>query len=68
MMAGVVTRIQILGVEVVHIPGGCTSLCQPVDIGVNCQCMYLLLRYRILHYAIWYRLRIDGYCMVQALV
>lgn len=30
----------------------------------KCQCMYLLLRYRILHYAIWYRPRIDGYCMV----
>ncbi|KAI2490887.1 DDE superfamily endonuclease [Fragilaria crotonensis] len=35
MMASVVTRIQNLGVEVHHIPGGCTSLCQPVDIGVN---------------------------------
>ena len=35
MMAGVVTRIKNLGVKVVHIPGGCTSLCQPVDIGVN---------------------------------
>jgi len=35
MMASVVTRIQSLGVEVQHIPGGCTSLCQPVDIGVN---------------------------------
>ena len=37
MMAGVVTRIKNLGVEVVHIPpaGGCTALCQPVDIGVN---------------------------------
>jgi len=23
-----------LGVEVQHIPGGCTSLCQPMDIGV----------------------------------
>ena len=34
-MTGVVTRVQNLGVEVVHIPGGCTSLCQPVDIGVN---------------------------------
>ena len=34
-MAGVVTRINNLGVEVVHIPGGCTSLCQSVDIGVN---------------------------------
>ncbi|KAI2514125.1 Pogo transposable element with KRAB domain [Fragilaria crotonensis] len=35
MMASVVTRIQNLGVEVQHIPGGCTSLCQPVDIGVS---------------------------------
>jgi hypothetical protein len=35
MMASVVGRIQDLGVEVEHIPGGCTSLCQPVDIGVN---------------------------------
>ena len=23
------------GVEVIHIPGGCTSLCQPVDVGFN---------------------------------
>ncbi len=35
MMASVVTRIQDLGVEVEHIPGGCTPLCQPVDIRVN---------------------------------
>lgn len=35
MMATVVSKIQELGVEVEHIPGGCTSLCQPVDIGVN---------------------------------
>jgi hypothetical protein len=35
MMASVVSKIQDLGVEVEHIPGGCTSLCQPVDIGVN---------------------------------
>jgi hypothetical protein len=35
MMASVVERIQGLGVEVEHIPGGCTCLCQPVDIGVN---------------------------------
>jgi DDE superfamily endonuclease len=27
--------IQGLGVQVEHIPGGCTYLCQPVDIGVN---------------------------------
>jgi hypothetical protein len=35
MMASVVQAIQELGVEVVHIPGGCTSLCQPVDVGFN---------------------------------
>jgi len=35
MMASVMSKIQDLGVEVQHIPGGCTSLCQPVDIGVN---------------------------------
>lgn len=35
MMASVVQRIQDLGVEVIHIPGGCTSLCQPVDVGFN---------------------------------
>jgi hypothetical protein len=35
MMGSVVQAIQELGVEVEHIPGGCTYLCQPVDIGVN---------------------------------
>ncbi len=35
MMGSVVQKIQELGVEVKHIPGGCTSLCQPVDIGFN---------------------------------
>ena len=35
MVASVVTKIQLLGVEVEHIPDGCTALCQPVDIGVN---------------------------------
>ena len=34
-MGSVVTAIQNLGVEVEHIPGGCTYLCQPVDVGVN---------------------------------
>ena len=32
MMASVVRWINELGVEVQHIPGGCSSLCQPVDI------------------------------------
>jgi hypothetical protein len=28
-------QIYELGIEVKHIPGGCTSLCQPVDVGFN---------------------------------
>jgi hypothetical protein len=35
MMASVVEMIQELGVEVKHIPGGCTPLCQPVIVGFN---------------------------------
>ncbi len=35
MMGSTVTKIQLLGIEVQHIPGGCTYLCQPIDIGVN---------------------------------
>jgi hypothetical protein len=35
MMGSVVQQIQELGVEVKHIPGRCTSLCQPVDVGLN---------------------------------
>ena len=35
MMNLVSNAIQDLGVEVEHIPGGCTSLCQPVDIRIN---------------------------------
>jgi DDE superfamily endonuclease len=35
MMSSVVHRIQDMGVEVIHIPSGCTSLCQPVDVGFN---------------------------------
>jgi hypothetical protein len=35
MMGSIVNRIQALGIEVQHIPGGCTYLCQPVDVGVN---------------------------------
>ena len=30
-----INAIQDLGVEVEHIPGDCTSLCQPVDIRIN---------------------------------
>lgn len=35
MMKSVVARVQALGVDVFHIPGGCTGLCQPVDVGFN---------------------------------
>jgi hypothetical protein len=35
MIALLVQMIQELGVEVQHIPGGCTSLCQPVDVSFN---------------------------------
>lgn len=35
LMTTVVSKIQDLGVEVNHIPGGCTGLTQPVDVGIN---------------------------------
>ena len=35
MMASVVSKIQNLGCEVEHIPGGCTGNVQPVDVGIN---------------------------------
>jgi hypothetical protein len=35
MMTSVVDKIHELGIEVEHIPGGCTYICQPVDVGVN---------------------------------
>ncbi len=35
MMGRVVEKINDLGVEVHHIPGGCTGLCQPIDVGYN---------------------------------
>ncbi len=35
MMASVVSRIVELDIKVIYIPGGCTGLCQPLDVGVN---------------------------------
>jgi hypothetical protein len=35
MIALVVNKISNLGIKVIRIPGGCTGLCQPLDIGVN---------------------------------
>ncbi len=34
-MISVVNIIEDFGVEVWYIPGGCTNLCQPVDVGFN---------------------------------
>ena len=34
-MGSVVNRIQMMGIEVIHIPAGCTYLCQPIDMGIN---------------------------------
>ncbi len=35
MMASVTDAIADLGLEIISIPGGCTGLCQPLDIGIN---------------------------------
>jgi hypothetical protein len=35
IMASVVDKIHALGVQVEHIPGGCTGLAQPVDVGIG---------------------------------
>ena len=35
MMGLIVAKIQLLISEVQHIPGGCTYLCQPIDVAVN---------------------------------
>jgi hypothetical protein len=35
MMASVVQRVQGIGVEVIHIPGGCTGVCQLVDVSIG---------------------------------
>lgn len=34
-MGSVVQHIQMMGIEVLHIPAGCTYLCQPIDVGIN---------------------------------
>jgi hypothetical protein len=35
MMASVISKISELRIEVIHIPGRCTGLCQLLDVGVN---------------------------------
>ncbi len=35
IMASAVAKISELGIEVIHIPGRCTGLCQPLNVGVN---------------------------------
>ncbi len=35
MMASVTNAIADLGIEIISIPGGCTGLCQPLDVRIN---------------------------------
>ena len=35
MMGPIVEKIHGLGIDVQHIPGGCTYLCQPIDVNIN---------------------------------
>ncbi len=35
MIGPIVEKIQGICIEVQHIPGGCTHLCQPIDVGIN---------------------------------
>ena len=35
IMDEVVDLIYAMGVEIIHVPGGCTSLAQPLDVGIN---------------------------------
>ena len=35
IMGNIINQIQSLGIEVIHIPAGCTYLYQPVDVGTN---------------------------------
>ncbi len=35
MMASVTDKIAKLGIEIIHIPDGCTGLCQPLDVGIR---------------------------------
>ena len=35
LQTSVVNAIADLGIETIHIPAGCTYLCQPLDVGVN---------------------------------
>ena len=34
-MTTVTRQIETLGIEVDHIPGGCTGLAQPIDVGIG---------------------------------
>ena len=34
-MGSIVNCIQMMGIEVIHIPVRCTYLCQPINVGIN---------------------------------
>jgi hypothetical protein len=45
MMVSVTDAIAELGIEIIHIPGGCTGLTEPLDVGIN---MPFMSRVRVL--------------------
>ena len=45
MMGSVVNRIQSLGIEMQHIPAGCTYMFQPVDVRVNKKLKTIVCKY-----------------------
>jgi hypothetical protein len=60
MMASVVNAIQDCGIQVEHIPGGCTPLCQPVDVGIAKP-----LKVRVLHkHNLWLTAQADALAKV----
>ena len=62
MMASVTDAIAELGIETIHIPGGCTGLTQPLDVGIN---KPLKSRVRVL-WEEWMINEIDCTCLVYA--
>ena len=59
MMASVTNAIAELGIEIIHIPGGCTGLTQPLDVGIN---KPFKSRVRVL-WEEWMRSITQVYCM-----
>ena len=61
MMGSIVNHIQLLGIEVIHIPVVFTYLCQPVDVGIN-KSIKMGMREK------WEDLMLDGKGIVNGVV